>query len=250
MSNTCVERSITRILPDSNCVVDNGNKLAAVSSNLIDMVGQVCVCLFRNSEHFVIIHVVNVRPHSVKGEIEGGVVLIHVPPDTVIHIPKLALVPSERPHGGHCLEACELLVLPYHVLNLVSLEYNLLDNTSDCNLSNLCSTLTINVSVDKVVRSICANIKYSDPLQFFGIHSLIIVYWLVTVHVLSRWLSVINGVWCIVWPYCVNCVMLVFKHGSSSSFTDSHYGSSSKIVCDECTSINDKIVGNHDSERI
>ena len=125
--------------------------MAAFSSNLIDMVGQVCICLVRNSEYFVIIHVVNVRPHGVKGEVEGGVVLIHVPPDTVIHIPKLALVPSESPHWSHCLKAGERLVLPYHVLYLISLEYNLLDNTSNCYLSNLCSTLTIIVSVNEIV---------------------------------------------------------------------------------------------------
>jgi hypothetical protein len=90
------------------------------------------------------------------------------------------------------------------------------DHTSSGNLGNSSYVLSINISIDEIVRSVCSNVKNSHPIR--GV-SLIIVHWLVPIHIFARRLAIINRIWLILRPDCVGIVLLVLKMSSASSLT-------------------------------
>ena len=117
--------------------------MAALGSDLSDSLGKIGVALLRVGENLVVIHVIDITPHSVEWYAVILVLLVSVPPDLRVVVAELALVPTESPHGWHSLEAGQSLVLKDDLLNVLALEENLVDHSTDGDLGYLCDSVVI-----------------------------------------------------------------------------------------------------------
>jgi hypothetical protein len=97
------------------------------------------------------------------------------------------------------------------------LQENLVDDASSCDLCNSCGLLSIDIGIDEIVRSIGADVKDSHPVSSV---CLIVIDRLVAIHILAGWLVVINRIWLILRPYCVNEVLLILEVSSTCSLAD------------------------------
>ena len=127
----------------SDGIVNDGNKLAALRSNLSNLLRKIGIALLRVGENLVIIHVIDITPHGVERDTEILVLLISVPPDLRVVVSELALVPTESPHGWHSLEAGHFLILKDNLLNVLALEEDLVDHSTDCDLGDLGDSFVI-----------------------------------------------------------------------------------------------------------
>ena len=145
-------------LTGSNCdgIVDDWDKESTVLSDLNNLRSEGGVSLIRDCKDLVVIHIVNISPHCVQGDVELSIVLIDIPPDGVVLVAELALIPSEGPHGRNGLVASYLLILLDRIFNsLGGLEEDLVDKASHCNAGYSSQALAVNVSVEEVVCGVC-----------------------------------------------------------------------------------------------
>jgi hypothetical protein len=70
---------------------------------------------------------------------------------------------------------------------------------------------------------------------------LIVVDWVITVHVLARGPSIIDGVGSIVRPEGVNKVILILEVSASSSLTETVQGGAIALIRDKDTRVYDKL---------
>jgi len=71
--------------------------------NLLNVGSDIRVTHVRDCEEFVVIHVVNICPHSIKREALGSVVVVNIKPVLVCDITESALMPSESPYRWESL---------------------------------------------------------------------------------------------------------------------------------------------------
>ena len=60
-----VKSFVALVFPDGNSSVHNGNEIAIIIMNLLNVCSDVRITHVRDGEEFVVIHVVNVSPHSI-----------------------------------------------------------------------------------------------------------------------------------------------------------------------------------------
>jgi hypothetical protein len=131
----------------SDGIVNDRNKLAALRLDLIDLLRKISIALLRVCEDLVVIHVIDIAPHGVERNAKILVLLIGVPPDLRVVVSELALVPAESPHGWHSLEAGHSLVLKDDFLNVLALEEDLVDHSTDGDLGDLGDSVVIHKGI-------------------------------------------------------------------------------------------------------
>mmetsp|Transcript_29346 Transcript_29346/g.44218 ORF Transcript_29346/g.44218 Transcript_29346/m.44218 type:complete len:776 (-) Transcript_29346:3477-5804(-) len=204
------------VLTDCNSSVHDGHESHVLLADLVHEIREALVARLRDGEELVVVHVINISPHSINRELEFLVLVDYILPVLISDPTEAALLPSEGPEGLHGRHTGQLGVLDDHIIGLGTSKEVLLDHATDHHSGDR-SLISI-VSRDDIVSGIRVIVENSEPV---GVSILVHVERLNSVHVSARRNTIVNGVCCVVGPARVHGTVLVLEEEVTGPFSDS-----------------------------